>query len=137
MEDLVDQKSLNTAIEEAEAMVGVVREPQMRAAAFAVVLSKMLDGGRAGSRSKPSSSPLVRERRGGETAPSRILGLKAEGFFKEQRALAEVRTELSIRGWHYAVTALSGVMQTLVQSRELRRVRVKLGNRQLWKYSNF
>lgn len=136
----MDQETVNTAITEAVGMVDGIKEHGLRQTAFGVVLSKLLD------ETGPSLKTPRREKRkpdrgrsagGGETAPDRILGLREEGFFKQQRSLSEVRGELGTRGWHYELTALSGVMQGLVQSRDLRRVRAKAGNREVWKYSNY
>jgi hypothetical protein len=136
----MDQDTLNHAFARAEQMVGPVKEARMRAAAFGVVLSILLDGAKRSTKtSRAEGRPPARSRRGGggDTAPARIIGLKGIGFFKEQRSLSEVRDELGASGWHYALTALSGVMQGLVQARELRRVRAKAGNRHVWKYSNY
>jgi hypothetical protein len=136
----MDQDTLNRAMSLAEQMVGPVKESRMRAAAFGVVLSALLEGTKWSAKtSRAEAPPKPRARRGGggDTAPARIVGLKGMGFFKEQRSLSEVRDELGASGWHYALTALSGVMQGLVQARELRRVRAKVGNRNVWKYSNY
>ncbi len=70
------------------------------------------------------------------TLTGRILAIRSEGFFKTQRSLGEVRESLGSRGWHYPLTTLSGVMQALVRQRELRRERMSVGNKQVWKYSN-
>jgi hypothetical protein len=137
----MDQEMVNQAVGQAQKMVDGVKEPHMKAAAFGVLLSKLLETGARTARTaragRPQSVPGRAKRSGGETAPARVLGLKGEGLFEEQRTLAEIRDELGARGWHYAVTALSGVMQALVQARELRRVRVKVGKRDVWKYSNY
>ena len=51
-----------------------------------------------------------------------ILELKAEGFFKDKRSLAEVQKALEARGHIYAVTSLSGPMLELIRSKELGRI---------------
>jgi hypothetical protein len=133
----MDQETVSRAIEQAQAMVDAVNEPRLKAAAFGVLFSKLLDGRGSPARARRSEPALVRPRRTeGATASARILGLKEEEFFTQQRALSEVRDQLGARGWHYPLTALSGVMQALVRGRELRRAQAKVGNRQVWKYSN-
>jgi hypothetical protein len=134
----MDQETVNRAIEQAQAMVDAVSEPRMKAAAFGVLFSRFLDGRGSPARARRTEPVPARARRNeGSTASARILGLKEEGFFTQQRPLSEVRDQLGARGWHYPLTALSGVMQALVQSRELRRAQAKVGNRQVWKYSNY
>lgn len=135
----MDHETVNNAIEQARRLVDGLDDPQMRAAAFGALVSKLLDsGGHArGTQGAVVPSPRPRHGRGASTASARILTLKQDGFFGEQRTLGEVKGELGARGWHYPLTALSGLMQSLVQGRELRRVQVKVGKRQVWKYSNY
>lgn len=134
----MDQEAVNRAIEQAQRMVDAVGEPRAKAAAFGVLFSKFLEGRDSPAKARRSEPIPARARRNqGATASARITGLKEEGFFTQQRSLSEVRDQLGARGWHYPLTALSGVMQALVQGRELRRAQVKVGNRQVWKYSNY
>jgi hypothetical protein len=72
----------------------------------------------------------------GNSCSSRILALREDGFFAAQRTISEIRSELATRGWHYPLTTLSGVLQTLVQRRHLRREKVKDGKKKVWRYSN-
>jgi hypothetical protein len=133
----VDQETVNRAIKQAEQMVSAVSDINTKAAAFGVLFSRLLDGAPVGAHARRSDSGGARGRRvTGATASARILSLKGEGFFTEQRSLSEVRDELGARGWHYPLTALSGVMQSLVRGRELRRSQVRAGNREVWQYSN-
>jgi hypothetical protein len=62
--------------------------------------------------------------------------LGEEGFFHSQRTLSEIRQELGARGWHYPVTTLSGAMQKLTRRRSLRRERVLVDRKRVWKYSD-
>jgi hypothetical protein len=71
-----------------------------------------------------------------DSLPGRILILKSDSYFEEQKTLADVREALGTRGWHYPLTTLSGAMQGLVRRRLLRRQRVSSGNKKVWKYSN-
>jgi hypothetical protein len=134
----MDQETVNRAMEQAQALVDAVSDPRTKAAAFAVLFSRFLDAGSSPARVRRREPVSARGRRSeGATSSGRILGLKEDGFFTEQRALSEVRDQLGARGWHYPLTALSGVMQALVQARELRRAQAKSGKRQVWKYSNY
>lgn len=133
----MDQETVSRAMEQARAMVDAVTEPGIKAAAFGVLFSRFLDGPGSPAKARRAEPAPARARRNeGATSSARIIGLKEEGFFTQQRSLSEVRDQLGARGWHYPLTALSGVMQALVQSRELRRAQAKVGNRQVWKYSN-
>jgi hypothetical protein len=47
-----------------------------------------------------------------------------EGFFAKPKTMSEVKAELANRGHHIPVTSLSGPLQKLCQSKELRRQKV-------------
>ena len=68
------------------------------------------------------------------STPARVLSLREEGFFDQQRSLGAIRDELQIHGWIYQLTALSGTVQTLVQKRELRRTLVSNGKKKVYCY---
>ena len=126
--------SLVQARKRAERAVTGMAEGPLKTAAFQTVLAKLLADGDAGEQIQPTPS---KARSGGKQQPrtltERILAIRSEGFFKPQRSLSEVREALGSRGWHYPLTTLSGVMQALVRRRELRRERVSMGNKQVWK----
>ena len=64
--------------------------------------------------------------------------LIGEGFFKEQRTLAQVKAELANRGHHVPQTSLSGPLQKLCQGKQLRRQRLKTdGEKTTYGYSNW
>ena len=120
----------------AEGAVRDMDEGPLKVAAFETILAKLLadssaTGGVQGMLSKGSL------RSGGQpgSLTERVLAIKSEGFFKTQRALGEVREALGSHGWHYPATTMSGVMQGLVQRRQLRRERVSDGKKKVWKYS--
>jgi hypothetical protein len=63
-----------------------------------------------------------------------------DGFFKEQRTIAEVKAELANQGYHIALTSLSGPLQKLTQERRLRRQKVTAegkGSKVTFAYSNW
>ena len=146
----MDANTLIEARKKAERAVAEMPEGELRVEAFKLILSRLLADG--GSQTPVGKGPAVRHQRGKNrkakqhnehhddavprSAPSRILELKAEGFFDEQRGIGEVREELQTHGWRYDVTDLSGPLMKLVRERELRRSKVKDGNKTTYKYFN-
>jgi len=132
----MDGDGLIRARRKAEMAVKDMDEGPLKVAAFQTVLNKLLADldrpdatGSEGNRTAAGSGG-IRSLRG------RILAIKSEGFFQSQQALNDVREALGSRGWHYPQTTLSGVMQALVRQRQLRRERVMVGGKKLWRYSN-
>ncbi len=126
------------ARQKAEQAVKGMEDGPLKIAAFQTILAKLLDDSEVQedkkrqkvgrSKGKPGEQPTTRK--------GRILAIQAEGFFETQRTLSEVRDALRTRGWHYPVTTLSGAMQGLVRNQELRREKVSVGAKKVWKYSN-
>jgi len=121
----------------AERAVEGMDQGPLKIAAFQTILAKLLadSGPGAEVQRAPAKAPASTGKRAG-TLTGRVLGITSEGFFKTQRSLGEVREALGSRGWHYPLTTLSGVMQALVRQRQLRRERVNVGKKMVWKYSN-
>src|SRR6202049_3697585 len=69
------------------------------------------------------------------TGPGRILALKQDGFFGDQKSNGDVVAELKARGWHYPSKTIATRLQELVQQRQLRRISVSEGKKKIWKYS--
>ena len=139
----MDAKKLIDLRKQAEKAVAEMPDGEMKVKAFEVILEHLLAGGHeavGAARAEVSQSSVKagrrKETKGAKSLAGRILVLRDEGFFGNQRTLTEVRDELKAHGWHYALTALSGRMQRLVQDVELRRERVTQGNKKIWKYSN-
>jgi hypothetical protein len=128
------EDSLVVARKKAERAVEGMADGPLKIAAFQTILAKLLTESEAPEQSGPAK--VISRDVVPETLPGRILTLRSEGLFKAQRSLSEVREALGSRGWHYPLTTLSGAMQALVRQRQLRRERVGVGNRQVWKYSN-
>jgi hypothetical protein len=139
-------KLLLDARRRAEEAVRDMREGPLKIAAFQTILNNLLTRPDASIAPASIKRPKAEVRgalldrpatgRVGASLPARILTLKDEDYFKEQRTLPQVREALGARGWHYAITALSGAMQGLVRKRELRREKVSSGGKKIWKYSN-
>lgn len=146
----MDANSLIEARKKAELAVAEMPEGELKIEAFKLILNRLLsDGGSAVSERKGRSSRYRGKNQNRNTsseahegvaiprsAPARILELKAEGFFDEQRGISEIRDELQTHGWRYDVTALSGTLMKLVRQRELRRSKVDDGNKTTYKYFN-
>jgi hypothetical protein len=129
--------SLIAARRRAERAVEGMTDGPLKIAAFQTILAKLLTDPDPGERvQRMSGKAPARRGEQPDTLTGRILAIGSEGFFKEQRSLSEVREALGSRGWHYPVTTLSGVMQSLVRQRHLRRERIAVGGKQVWKYSN-
>jgi hypothetical protein len=122
----------------AERAVEDMEDGPLKIAAFQSILAKLLRESDSEGGIRPES-PAAADRTGKQatTLTGRIIAVKAEGFFKVQRSLSEVREVLGARGWHYPLTTLSGAMQSLVgRSGALRRERVSDGKKKVWRYSN-
>lgn len=134
-------RSLVELRQAAERAVADMAEGDLKAKAFEVILSHLLNTEDKVPNDSRPNRPLRTASKGqrartGNTTTERILALKAEDFFATLRTIGEVRDELASRGWHYPVTGLSGPLQELVQRRELRRQKVVDGKKKIYKYSN-
>src|SRR6266403_4714230 len=123
------------ARERAERAVEGMQDGPLKTAAFQTILEKLLNEAHPEESIQTAPKPPNRIVKQPDTLTGRVLAVKAEGFFKTQRSLSEVREALGSRGWHYPVTTLSGAMQGLVRQRQLRRERVSDGKKRVWKYS--
>jgi hypothetical protein len=128
---------------QAEQSVADMKDGPLKVQAFETILGHLLSQVNGGpsegqlAKSKPQQKAQPAAPKNPKTAPDRILALKEEGFFKSQRSIAEIRQELKRNGWHYAVTSLSGPLQSLVTKRALRRENVDgEDGKKGWKYSN-
>src|SRR5271155_4710521 len=121
----------------AEQAVKDMDDGPLKIAAFETILTNLLSGTDTTDRVEGKST---KSRRSAEERPAtlkgRILGIGSTGFFKVQRTLGDVREALGSHGWHYPLTSLSGAMQAIVRQGRLRRERVTVGRKKVWKYSN-
>jgi len=139
----MDVRKLVELRRQAEDAVRDMDDGSMKVKAFEVILATLL-GGSLHEQPSPVAQEQARKRskEGKRNAPTattlngRILVLKEEGFFKTQKTISQLREELKAHAWHYPVTTLSGALQGLVRTRELRRERGTEGSKKLWKYSN-
>ncbi|MGO9210180.1 MAG: hypothetical protein ACLPXM_02515 [Terriglobales bacterium] len=146
---MLNQEFLRNARLAAQQAVADMADGELKTTAFGTILSRLLAAQEEGAVAKPLGRPSGTAKglrkpaarpRGAQPSSlrSRVLGLKADGFFGSQRSLNDIRAELSAHGWHYELTRLSGTMQALVRQRELRRVQAAdAGGKKVWKYSNY
>jgi hypothetical protein len=146
------EKGYAELVAQAEQAVAAVKDAELRRVAFERVLDDLLSGKRGfppgGSKplnrigKKPRSAPPDAEeesqsaKRGGPQAY--VEELVSDGFFKKQKTISEVKTELGNRGHHIALTSLSGPLQKLCQKKTLRRQKVDgNGGKKTFGYSNW
>jgi hypothetical protein len=148
----MDAKNLLEARKAAEQAVEGMPDGDLKVKAFEVILNRILSlpdqtvqpnklGGSKRHRQNGtrSSSPAAGTDQANGipvSAPDRILTLKADGFFSEQRGIGDIREELQTHGWRYDVTALSGTLMKLVRAKHLRRAKTTDGNKTSYKYFN-
>lgn len=147
----MDTDRVIEARKKAEHAVADMPDGDLKLKAFELILNRFLSicadasaprtdrlkrGG--GSKVRADRNPGVVEQADAipRSTPGRILQLKADGFFGEQRGIGEIREELQTHGWIYPLTALSGSLMKLVGARELRRERVNQGKKKVYKYFN-
>jgi len=128
-------------VADAEKAVATVKDPELRRAAFEKILERLLG--------QTASERQARAPRTSRFAPPRKTKLKGgpsayveeligEGFFKQQRTLAQVKAELANRGHHVPQTSLSGPLQRFCQGKRLRRERLKSdGDKTTYCYSDW
>ena len=119
-------KSYPDLVKQAESAVASVKDPELRRAAFEKILDDLLSSPldevpsrkpvRAGKRRVKKQ--ISAEQRGPRAY---ICEMKEDGFFTEPKTISEVKAELANRGHHVPLTSLSGPLQKLCQSKELRR----------------
>jgi len=138
------KNSLVEIRKQAEQAVHGMADGDLKVKAFETILNHLLSGNAGGPAASVAGADAKASPKQKGTAPKapksfgeRVLSLKADGFFTEQRSIAEIRQELKKNGWHYPVTSMSGPLQSLVQKKSLRRERVdEKEGRKGWKYSN-
>lgn len=137
----MDAKKLVEFRKQAEKAVAEMPDGELKVKAFEVILGHLL-ASPAIAPARPAEEQARPKAKGREQAAQvktiggRILVLRDEGFFKNQKAIGQVREELRAHGWHYPLTTLSGTLQSLVRQRELRRERAMQGKKKIYKYSN-
>lgn len=139
-------------VAEAEASVSAVKDPELRRVAFEKILATLLEreqskspGQKQSPRPKHGAPKAEKDdkRSGGATRhgpKGHVEALIGDGFFSEQRTIAEVKAELANQGYHIALTSLSGPLQKLTQERRLRRQKVTTGgkgSKATFAYSNW
>jgi hypothetical protein len=132
-------ESLVEARRAAEAAVDDMSDGPLKVAAFQTILARLLDE-EAGSVNSVRERPAARRKLKaaavmGSGTTARLVALVEEGFFAQQRSLAQIRAELAERGWHYRLEDLGTPVTRLVRRRLLRRTQVLDGGKKIWWYS--
>lgn len=129
--------TVETAVDYAKALLKNVDEP-WRALAFPVVLTEILRGAvpvskpggvELGSRIKPVAGTVRKPTRSGT-----LRNLIAEGWFKTQRKLVDIRNELRHRGLPTKTTTLPSLVLPLVLDGKLKRKPVGQGEKEVYVY---
>jgi len=136
-------------VAEAEKAVSAVSDPELKQAAFVKVLDTLLAAASEHSSDHDADTVLPKKKkRAVKAAESRTIKRSAgtkgyieelltEGFFKTQRTIGAVKTELGNRGHHIPLTGLSTPLQRLCQQRTLRREKKAEGNKTVFAYSKW
>jgi hypothetical protein len=146
----MDTNKLIEARKKAEQAVADMADGELKLKAFGMFLEKLLSADNSGDSGFGSRKRTKGRARAGRDAsetqkkdaapagsvPARIIELKEEGFFTEERGIREIQDELRTHGWRYDLTALSGPLMRLVRKRDLRRLQVNDGNKAIYKYFN-
>ena len=130
-------------VRQAEAAVASIKDSELKGIAFGKILDTLLS-----QQDQPGAHVSAKLQRHGKKAratPTKkrsgpkgyVEELIDDGFFKVPKTLAATKAELSNRGHHIALTALSGPMMTLCQERRLRRQKARDGKKQVFTYSNW
>lgn len=142
----MDDHVLAELRKKAERAVADMPDGDLKIKAFEVILEKLLGHPPRAGKSTDSHG-RIREARsalkktaamGGasaaQTLPERIVALREDRFFLEERTISAIRDELRAHGWVYPLTSLSGALQTLVRRGLLRRSLVSEGKKRGYKY---
>ena len=130
----MDAKTVEAAITRTTKLLKRVQEP-WKSLAFPVVLRSTLQGG-----SEPAEEPAkprTHLRRGLDRKPTRSSMLRkliADGWFKTQRSLADIRKELKNRGLPTRSTTLPSLVLPLVLEGKLKRKSVQQGKKEFYIY---
>lgn len=138
-------------VAEAEASISAMKDAGLRRVAFEKILAMLLEREQSKSQGPKRSARLAlgslthkkTDKADGKVRQgpkAYVEALIDEGFFKEQRTIADVKAELAIQGRHIALTSLSGPLQKLTQERRLRRQKTTAdskGSKAAFAYSNW
>ncbi len=136
-------------VAEAEKAVAAVKDPELKLAAFGKVLDTLLastaeQAADDGNDDSPVENNKKATQKTGKDKPQRVSGtiryiteLVDDSFFKTQRTIGAVKTELGNRGHHIPLTNLSGPLQRLCQKKVLRREKKTEGKKTVFAYSKW
>lgn len=132
-------EELKKAVEEAEAAVASVKDPELRKAAFEKILAKLIGeaaSGGVGPRSRVKAPNVKRDARPAKprSGPqAHVEELIDADFFKKPKQFKAIMEELEAHGHHLPRTTLSPTLLALCRAKKLRRRKVD----DAWEYSNW
>jgi hypothetical protein len=123
---MLEVETFAQASKQAEEIVTCIKDPALRAAAFQVLLPRLLDQSEPATDHRTENRPValnvpVEKTHKSETK-NRILELRASGFFAEPRSSTEVRERLRTDGYHHNGSDVRMALLRLAQKKELRRL---------------
>lgn len=128
------RKEIEAAIARASDLLRNVKEPR-KSLAFPSVLALVLQDGPRGS--EPAQKRIQRFPREANKKPTRastLRGLIAEGWFKSERTLAQVKRELRNRALPTKTTTLPSLLLPLVLAGRLKRKVLTEGKKEIYVY---
>jgi hypothetical protein len=136
----MNDQTLRDLRRKAELAVADTSDPELKLKAFEVILTRLLataeveSQATGASKQKPEKKPhgqprtFVRTLKHGPRGPKALIEeLIEDSFFKTQKTIAEVRSELINRAHHIPITSLSGPLQSLTREKKLRRQKAGTG----------
>jgi hypothetical protein len=137
---MTDQQ-IEDVLQRAQALSAKI-DIDFRKIAFEAIVNSLLMSSASGNTGH-ASAPTKSKRSSGSVAHKhpvtlgdRILSLRSDNFFAEQRGLNDVRDELKKSAWHHSMPAIGTAIAILVRRKELRREKVKKDQKTKWLYSN-
>lgn len=130
----MDGKSVERAVAKSRGLLRNVAEPY-RSLVFPVVFAQILSGNLQTTEASPK--PIQRFPRTADKKPTRSSTLRkliAEGWFKSERSLDEIRKELRNRGLPTKTTTLPSLVLPLVLKGKLKRKVGGKGKKEFYVY---
>jgi len=148
---MTKEKSYAELVAQAEKAVAAVKDPDLKNIAFQRVLDDLLNQDPKSAKNGPVPSKRKNQGKNRTSTKKTVAGkgpqaqveeLIGEGFFKKQKTIVDVKTELATRGYHIPQNFLSMPLQRLCQKKKLRREQVKdkendKGKKKIYRYSNW
>lgn len=135
------KQTITDISEKAKTLVAEVDE-KYRQTTYSVIFSKLLsletnEIQNTTVKGKQNISSKIQQTSTKKGPKSQLITLVNDGFFKSLRSIPDIINELDKRNRHYKQTDLTRPLESLVHNRILRRDKKKIGNKEIWHYSNW